>query len=138
MPATNIKIEKLLKDEFGITPVSAPALYLGLSTSVVGKDSTLSTITEVSGTGYSRKTIVAGGTGWSYVSGENGGQVVNAQNIEFTAGSNWGTVMSIFLCTVSTGTAGEIHYYYTLNPSIPVLSGTTITFAEGTLVSRRS
>jgi hypothetical protein len=80
-----------------------PTLYIGLyqDTSEPGLSSTLSTITEVSGGGYSRKVLTTGD--WSIV-----GNLASNLQKEFTASTDWGNTYGYFYCTVSSGTAGKL------------------------------
>lgn len=80
-----------------------PTLYLGLyqDTSEPGLSSTLSTITEVSGGGYSRITLTSGD--WSIVD-----DLASNVQKEFTASADWGNVYGYFYCTVLSGTGGKL------------------------------
>jgi len=70
--------------------------YLGLYTNAgePAESATLSSITEVSGTGYARKTLARGSFSVS-------GSVASFAEQTFTAGSDWGNVTGYFIATSS-------------------------------------
>ena len=86
------------------TSRGADALYLGLYEDTVEPviGSTLATISEASGSGYSR--IQLTDAGWTIVADT----ATHSEQI-FTATADWTTdIYGSFICNVSTGTAGEL------------------------------
>lgn len=82
-------------------------LYLGLDAraSLAEADTLTSLTSEPSGNGYARQTITAA-TDWT-VSQDSGDYQAASATQTFTAsGGAWGAVTKMFLCDVSTGTAG--------------------------------
>lgn len=135
MPATLYAINKQLDYDFGARTYVPPAsYYLGLSTTVI--DSGGSTITEPTDGAYERIEIVNSDANWTAASG---GELYNINPYSFnTSSENWGTIISVFLSDASTIGTGNIYYYYTLSPSIPIVTDTTITFSGGTLWAKRT
>lgn len=138
MSATNWLLERLVKDEFyiGAYTYSVPAnFYLGLSKSAITKDSTYSDLDEPLGEGYARQQIPKD-TGWSHETGSI--TVENSTLEEFNSTGDWGTIVSVFLSDTATRAAGNIYYYYNLNPPIKVVKGTKLQFPTSSLIIRRS
>jgi hypothetical protein len=109
---------------FGAPPAS---LYAGLRTSSpsIAESDTLSTLTEVSGTGYARQAV-------STTTGFTLSQVTDAYratsgNIVFTASGTWTAAAAIFLCTVSSGTSGKLIASVALSTSRTLVNGDTLT-----------
>lgn len=109
---------------FGAPPAN---LYVGLRTSSpsIGESDTLSTLTEVSGTGYARGAV-------STSSGFTLSQVSDAYratsgNVVFTASGTWTAAAALFLCTVSSGTSGKLIASVALSTSRILASGDTLT-----------
>lgn len=135
MPATTYAINKSLDKDFGATDYTPPATYyLGLSTTAI--DSTGSTVTEPTDPSYARVAITNNKSKWSTAAS---GSVVSLTTASFVQSSQaWGTIISAFLSSASVSTSGSIWFYYTLNPSIPVVANTTVTFSAGTLTATRT
>lgn len=132
MSATNYVLDKEIKHEFGLETYSVTGFWVGLSTSAIDKSG--NGVVEPSGAaGYSRYSLPKGTGNWQY---SDTGVVVNTSAATFNSTGNWGTVISVFLADASSG--GNILYYYTLSPSIPVVANTTLQFAAGTLVAKRT
>ncbi len=109
---------------FGAPPAS---LYVGLRTSSPGiaESDALTTLTEVSGTGYARQAV-------STTAGFTLSQVSDAYratsgNVVFTASGTWSAAAALFLCTVSSGTSGKLIASVALSTSRTLVSGDTLT-----------
>lgn len=92
----------------GTTPYST--LYVGLAEDEsLAENATLSSITEVSGSGYQRQPLSRGSTDWptSESTGTYDWRVKSAQ-VTFTATGTWSTARTAFLCTVASGTSGRL------------------------------
>lgn len=79
--------------------------YIGLATDAsLAENATLASLTEVSGTGYSRQAIASSAVGFptSQTAGTYDWQVVTAQ-VTFTAGGDWSGANTAFLCSSSDG-----------------------------------
>lgn len=80
-------------------------MYLGLYTSPTTEPpetAQLTNITEPSGNGYARIQLLA--NDWS-ISGDT---ATNVQKTFTATGGNWGNVYGYFICTVASGTAGNL------------------------------
>jgi hypothetical protein len=135
MPLSVFAKNNILNYTFGGTAYTGtlPAkLWFGLSKVAVDDTYTGTTIAAhepASADGYYRAYHTGGydnnKTTWS-VSAT--GTLYNKINIAFPASTAaWGTILSIFI--VDAATAGNIYAFYTLNPSITVQAGTTLTWA---------
>jgi hypothetical protein len=91
----------------GTASTSPSTLYVAL---FLNNPTDAATGTEVSGTGYARRTVTF--TAPTQVNGA--AQITNEQDIEFAqAGSNWGTVTHAAIYDALTG--GNMYYYGPLN-----------------------
>jgi hypothetical protein len=84
--------------------------YLGLSQSsesTLGETVTLSSVNEVSGSGYARQGINSDGTDWT-VSQDSGDWQAQSKEVTFSASGTWSAALSMFLCTVASGTNGKL------------------------------
>ena len=139
MPATLLAINYGLNQDFGRVSSASmiPSIYyIGLSTTALTQsDTSGSAATEPSGGGYARVPFTNNKTNWTT---STNGSLVNAVSASFAQSTAaWGTIVSLFLASASTSGSGNIWYYYTLSPSIPIVSGTEITFAAGTITASR-
>lgn len=85
--------------------------YLGLSQSdrtTLGETVTLSTVNEVTGTGYARKPIKTDSAEWVALFTGGFWQVTSAVANFTAAAGNWTIQKALFICTVPTGTSGRI------------------------------
>ena len=99
--------------------------YLGLSQSnesTLGESVTLSTINEVSGTGYSRQGINSDDTDWT-VSKDSGDWQAQSKEVTFSASGTWSAALSMFLTTVASGTSGRVIATKDLSQSRTLYSG---------------
>ena len=112
---------------YGAPPAN---LYLGLDARVTPAEAnTLSSLSgEPSGNGYARSALATGGTGLSgqdfYINQPAAYYRADSKVVTFTAsGGNWSAVTQLFLCTVSSGTAGKIIATVALSASRTLLDG---------------
>ena len=112
---------------YGAPPAN---LYLGLDARVTPAEAdTLSSLSgEPSGNGYARSALATGGTGLSgqdfYINQPAAYYRADSKTITFAAsGGNWSAVTQLFLCTVSSGTAGKIIATVALSASRTLLNG---------------
>jgi len=83
-------------------------LYVGLAEDTsLAEGATLSSVTEVSGSGYSRQSLTCNSSGWvtSEDAGSGDWRVVSAQ-VTFTASGTWSTARTVFVTNVASGTSG--------------------------------
>lgn len=99
--------------------ISAPSgdFYLGLLSATPTDTSTLTGITEVTGTGYSRQMIARSIVGWPTAGLDNGDYQLTSLLRTFmnTGGSSWTGATYAFLCSVSSGTSGRFWNYVALS-----------------------
>ncbi|MFZ2992549.1 MAG: hypothetical protein WA061_02425 [Microgenomates group bacterium] len=135
MNATTYEANKILNHIFGGAEGGGASVYtpeavwhVGLSTTLI--DAT-GVYTEPAGGGYDRVDITNDKTTWS------DSTVATLQNdiaVTFPASSSsWGTIVSVFLIDSGTPGAGNTRYYYNLNPSFPVVGGSTVSFSAGNI-----
>ena len=135
MNATTYESNRILNHVFGGAEgggasVYTPATnwYVGLSTTIV--DAT-GVVTEPSGGNYARVEIANDKTTWS---DSTLATLQNDISVAFpTSSSSWGTIVSVFLARSGTEGTNDASYYFTLNPSFPVVGGSIVTFAAGTI-----
>lgn len=91
------------------------AFYAGLGNSGGAAEeppdtATLATITEVTGTGYSRLQVERNTTGFPSLTLDAGDYVVQSKTLTWTntGTTNWTTIDYVFLTDVQTGTAGKL------------------------------
>lgn len=109
---------------------SAPAtnFFLGLSNSTPVDTSTLSTITEVSGSGYARQTITRNTTGWPTRGLVSNDWQIQSLTCTFTATGSWTTANYAFLCSVTSGTSGRFWNYVQLSVARTLGNGDSLQF----------
>jgi len=132
MPISTYAGVKILNYVLGLTPAIAPpaTYYVGLSTTAIAADGT--GITEPAGGDYARAAIANDKTDLSIASAVS--SVNNAVAVSLTTSTgDWGTITDIFISDAIT--AGNMWYYKSLTTPIPVPSGTTVTFAIGSIVA---
>jgi hypothetical protein len=110
-----------------VTAVTSSSLYLALLTAMPSDTDTGSTITEVTGGGYSRKTLTSGN--WtSPVLGKTTYTVAQT----YTSSSLWsGICVAYALCSASSG--GNLLFYGSLDPIVNVASGGVLTIPANSL-----
>lgn len=98
-------LQFILEAVFPKTQTLPTNYYLGLATDAsLAEDATLASLTEVSGTGYSRQAIPASAVGFSSAAvGTNDWKVTGAQKT-FSAGGIWTTANTWFLASSIDGT----------------------------------
>jgi hypothetical protein len=108
---------------FGAPPAS---LHMGLRTNASAEGDTLASgLTEVSGTGYGRG-AVSTTTGFT-LSQVGGDYRATSTNVVFTATGTWTGAVALFLCTVTSGTAGKLIASIALSTTRTLVNGDTLT-----------
>ena len=129
MPATTLCLNNILNYNFGSSAYSEtlPAtMWIGLSTVVLTPASTGATVTEPTAMGYARVSFTNNKTNWTT---STTASLENDVAIVFPESSGiWGEIVSIFIADVTTVGAGNVWWYYNLNPTITVGDNTTVTF----------
>ncbi len=98
--------------------------YLGLATDAsLAENATLTSLTEVSGTGYARQTAAMSGA-TSETTGTNDWRLVLPQ-VTFTAGGTWTGANTWFIATVVSGTSGKLIASGPLAATRTLLNGDT-------------
>jgi len=94
-------------------------------------DANSGTEVSTSGTAYSRQSVTNNATNFPAASGgtKSNGVLVNFGT---ATGAGWGTVGHIALLDASSG--GNLYFYGSLDVSIPILSGDSLSFPIGTIV----
>ena len=115
---------------YGAPPAN---LYLGLDTSTrtLAEADTLAVVTENSGKGYARAALSTAGTGLTgqdfYITQPTTYYQAQSKTITWTCSeSAWTAVTKLFLCTVSTGTAGKLICSVALSTTRTLNPGDTI------------
>ena len=129
---SNYLENKLLDHSLGKASYSMPTAYIALCTSAPTDASTGSSIVEpsTSGTAYAR--VATSGTDWV---NSSGGIISNATVLSFAAatGAGWGTITHFALCDNGTVGAGNMLIWGEVSPTIPVPTGSIVSFAIGNL-----
>lgn len=116
--ATNEGRDWLLNNALGGTTMFVGLLHTTDINTSPGATATLATITELSGSGYSRQSCVMGtGSGQT----DTGAQVT----FTFTGTPTGGTATGWFLCTTASGTTGKIIGAVNLAAARTYLNGDT-------------
>ena len=115
---------------YGAPPAS---LYLGLDARAAPAEAdTLASLSgEPSGLGYARQALSTAGTGVSgqdfYINQPGAYYRADSKVVTFTAsGGAWSAVTQLFLCTVSTGTAGKLTCTKALSQSRTLADGDSL------------
>jgi Tfp pilus assembly major pilin PilA len=105
--------------------------YIGLATDALLVDTdTLSTLTEVTGTGYARQAVASGATDFTSASTGTNDRKITTKSVTFTAtASDWTGAKTVFLCTVTSGTSGKLIQYAPLSATRTLANGDTLTVA---------
>lgn len=115
---------------YGAPPAS---LYLGLDARAVPAEAdTLASLSgEPTAGGYERKALATGGTGVSgqdfYINQPGAYYRADSKEVTWTATEDWTAVTQLFLCTVSSGTAGKLICTKALSASRTLLDGDSLT-----------
>jgi len=138
---SNYLENKLVDHIFRATSFTAPTtLYVALYTAA---PSDAGGGTEVTGTGYSRASVLSSATAWantqasgtgasSESAGGTGGRTSNSSAITFaTPSASWGTVTYFGILDAATG--GNLLFQGALTVSQTVNIGNTVSFAAGAL-----
>ena len=88
---------------YGAPPAN---LYIGLRSGSLVDTDLLSTITEVTGSGYAR-IAVSTTTGFTLSLVSSNWQALSS-TVTFTAAGTWTAATALFLCTASSGTSGNL------------------------------
>lgn len=126
---TNYAEDKIIKALFGNTNLATLGnnIYVALFTAVT--DGEAGTVTEVSGSGYTRKQVNAVSWDTTTVVGE----AKNLASVDYgTAGASWGTVTHVGFYDASS--AGNLWMVGALTLPRTVNTGDPVSFAVGTLV----
>lgn len=128
MPATNHAIHQSLDYSFrGISYTLPTSFYLGVSMADI--DSNGLGFSEPDDPSYSRQEMPRNSATWTEAtaSGSSLCAIYNAVPVQFKKSSeHWGTVREIFLSSGSSGS--EIWYHQALDPTVPILEETLVTF----------
>ena len=136
MPATTYTLNKVLDYIFGetaYTPSIAATYYFGLSSSLM--DATGSLTGELSGGSYARKSFANDKTasGWGDAAA---GALSNDGALTFIESTaDWGTILAIFIADTDVEGAGNVLWYYNLNPTLTVGDNTIVSFPVGTVMA---
>lgn len=107
---------------FGAPPAN---LYLGLRTNSIAQGDTLASgLTELAGTGYARIALSTT-TAWTLSQVTDWRATFGSQ--VFTAGGAWSGITGVFVCTVSSGTAGKLISSVATSATRNLISGDTLT-----------
>ncbi len=109
---------------------SPPAnFYIGLATdATLAEDATLSTLTEVTGTGYARQAVASDGTDMTSASAGTYDWKMTTKTVQFTAGGTWSGANTVFLATTSDGT-GKLIASAPLSATRTLTNGDTLDVA---------
>jgi hypothetical protein len=110
------------------SPLGAGAFYIGLCTdATLVKNGTLTTLTEVTGTGYARQPVASSAVGFpSDAAVSNNAWHLATLTVTFTAGGTWTGAVAAFLCTVSSGTSGKLICAATLSATRTLVLNDTL------------
>jgi len=128
--ASNYLENKVLDHVLGKTTFTAvDPLYYALYTASPG-DTDAGTEVSTSGTSYARQFTPNNGTGFPAASGgtKSNGELVNFGT---ATGAGWGTVQYIGLKDASSG--GNLYFWGSIDPSIPIGAGDSLSFPIGTI-----
>ena len=135
MPATTITLNNILNYNFGAqvySPVNPANMYFGLSTTLVDATGLATSTEPATASGYTRQTYVNDTAKWTTSSVAS---LSNKIAITWTqASASWGTILSVFIADSTTRAAGNILWYHTLSPTMPVPLNTTVSFAIGAII----
>ena len=138
MPATTYALNKILNYNFDTRAFTPPtAFWVGLSLAVCTSASTGSADTAINALGYSYARVsytnnAGTDTNWTTSSV---GTLSNKIAITFPESTGaWGEIKSIFLADSTTEGAGNILWYYNFSPTFTIGTGTTATFAVGSII----
>lgn len=98
-------------------------IYMGLATSAISDASNLSNITEVTGSGYVRKTIARSSLGWPTRGIVAGNWLIQSSQQTFTASGAWTAAEFIFLSSVISGSNGRLWNFLPLSAPRSLNSG---------------
>lgn len=110
--------EDLVSDVFVGNTAAPTNLYIGLCSGTPGETSTLASITEESGSGYSRQQV----TSW----GSSSGGTVLSSTETFNATGTWQGNTHAFLTDVASGTAGNLIAVRALSATRTLVNGDSL------------
>jgi hypothetical protein len=129
---SNAGADLALNRVFRNTGTSPTALYLGLATAAINDSSTLSTISEVTDSGYSRQAVT-----FSAPADDGAGKrvVKNSADITFGpwAANQPSAITYCFVTDVQTGTSGTIWAWWQLDAQKTPAAGETLRFPANNL-----
>lgn len=123
--------ERILSSVFLGGPVNntyIPAnYYLGLDNraTLSISDTLASLVGEPSGFGYARQPV-SSSTGFNLIVSTNTVQARSNVTLFSATTNSWGPVSNLFLCNVSSGTSGQLYSSATLNKSLIVNTGESV------------
>lgn len=101
---------------------SAPAkLYCGLVTAAPGETTTLTTMSEVSGSGYARQEIT-----YDPAALDSGDGQADSDTVTFTATGTWTGATHAFITDAASGTSGSFIAYRALSTTRTLGNGDTL------------
>ena len=131
---TNYLEAALLNHVFGKGTYTVPTIYVALGTNSSDPSATGSGFTEVSGTGYTRKSTAAADWNSAALSGSVE-EITNANAVIFAqAGGSWGTVRYFALFDAGGVSGGNMLGWGVLSSPQAVGTGDTVQFAATYLV----
>ncbi len=121
----------LLDHYFGKSVLTAPTLYVGLSSTVPNSDGT--GVTEPSGGGYAR--VATASTDWNVASAADPALLDNANPVTFPVATlSWAAGENLTHAVLfDAATAGNVVGFGTLAVAKPVLNGDTAEYAAGAI-----
>lgn len=108
---------------FGAGPFHFGLGNNGGSPGIPAETATLSTITEVSGSGYARVSVARGTTDWGAATLDSGDYQTTSATKSFNATGNWTAADYLFLTDVSSGTSGNLIAAVALSASRTLVNG---------------
>lgn len=102
--------------------------YLGLDNrgSLAEADVLTDLVSEPSTNGYARQAIASDTTDWTDTQDSGDWQVASTTETFNASGGSWGPVQAMFLCDVSTGTAGDLYCSLALSASRTLQDGDSL------------
>lgn len=119
--------ESLMLDSFFRAASLTTNFYLTLLTADPGETGTMATMSEVTGTGMARITMIRGNTDFPTLALASGDFQVTALAKVFTAGGTWTAATHAALVTTVSGTAGKLLVVNALSATRTLLNTDTLT-----------
>jgi hypothetical protein len=104
--------------------------YIGLATDAsLAEGASLSSLTEVSGTGYARQAVASDNVDITSATAGTDDRKATTKTVTFTAAGNWTGANTAFLCTVTSGTSGKLIASAPLSTTRTLTNGDSLTCA---------